>query len=169
MNAHSDLFLKPKELKTFLASKKVLAINGCHDSSFTFIDKNGDIRIFELERFCKKRYAAFKKQAELDGANHSIDDKCRHEFLTYLKIHLNEEPEIILHSELDNCDITFLLKYFPKSQFFRMGHHMSHCAGAYFQSGFGKECLVMSLDAGGMDYKLVPSCILMNASKQLLE
>jgi carbamoyltransferase len=153
MNAHSDLFLKSKELKNFLSSKKVLAVNGCHDSSFTFIDKNGDIRIFELERFCKKRYAAFKKQAELDGANHSIDDKCRHEFLTYLKIHLNEEPEIILYSELDDYDVTFLLKYFPKARFFRMGHHMSHCAGAYFQSGFGKECLVMSLDAGGMDYQ----------------
>lgn len=159
MNVHfeksilgNDLFSQPKGLKSFLANKKVLAVNGCHDSSFTFVDKNGDIRIFELERFCKIRYAAFKKEAELDGANHAIDDKCRHEFLTYLKIHLSEEPEVILHSELTEWDISFLAGYFPKARFFRMGHHMSHCAGAYYQSGFD-ECLAMSLDAGGMDYQ----------------
>ncbi len=164
MNAYSDKCLQLKELKPFLANKKVLAINGGHDSSFTFIDKNGDIRIFELERFCKKRYAAFHKLAEIEGSDYSIDDNCRHEFLTYLKIHLNEEPEIILYSELDERDIPFLLKYFPKAQYALMGHHISHCAGAYFQSGFGKECLVMSLDGGGIDYQTSSEMLLRSYS-----
>lgn len=129
---------------------KILAINGCHDASITFVDKNDQLRIFEYERFCKKRYGIFKKEA--DNTSIGTGEELRNKFLNYVKTQLKSEPEIILHSELENADIDFVKKHFPNAQFIRMGHHMSHCAGAYYQSGF-KDALAISLDGGGMDYQ----------------
>lgn len=129
---------------------KILAINGCHDASVTFVDKNNQLRIFEYERFCKKRFGIFK--AEADNTSIGTGEEYRSKFLSYIKTQLKSEPEIVLHSELEESDINFVRKYFPNAQFFRMGHHMSHCAGAYFQSGF-KDALAISLDGGGMDYQ----------------
>jgi carbamoyltransferase len=129
---------------------KVLAINGCHDASVTFLDKNDQIRIFEYERFCNKRFGIFKQEA--DGTSIGTNEEIRNSFLNYIKTHLKEEPEVILYSELDPADVQFVRSHFPKSQMFHMGHHMSHCSGAYFQSGF-ENALAISLDGGGMDYQ----------------
>jgi carbamoyltransferase len=131
-------------------NSKVLAINGCHDASVTFVDKDGKIRIFEYERFCKKRFGIFKSSE--DGKILGTDEKTRSDFIDYVKINLKEEPEVILYSELDSEDIKFLQSKFKEvKNIYHMGHHMSHCAGAYFQSGF-KNALAISLDGGGFDY-----------------
>ncbi len=130
-------------------NSKVLTINGCHDASITFVDKNKQLRIFEYERFCKKRFGILKR--EKDNNPLGTDEFTRNQFIDYVKINLFEEPEIILYSELEPCDIHWLSQKFPKSNIVMMGHHMSHCAGAYFQSGF-KNALVFSLDGGGRDY-----------------
>lgn len=129
---------------------KILAINGCHDASVTFVDKNNQLRIFEYERFCKKRFGIFKQEA--DGTSIGTSKEQRDKFLTYIKTQLKRDPEVVLYSELDEPDLDFVKNHFPNAQFFRMGHHMSHCAGAYFQSGF-KDALAISLDGGGMDYQ----------------
>ncbi len=130
-------------------NSKILAINGCHDASVTFVDKDGKLRIFEYERFCKKRFGIFKKEA--DNTCIGTNDSLRSDFIEYVKTQLLEEPELILHSEMDYEDIEFLKTKFPNSGYSTMGHHMSHCSGAYFQSGF-KNALVFSLDGGGRDY-----------------
>jgi carbamoyltransferase len=130
-------------------NSKVLAINGCHDASVTFVDKNNQLRIFEYERFCKIRYGIYKQ--EEDNTIIGTNPKIREDFIDYIKTNLLEEPEIILYSELEYEDIDFLGKKFPKATPILMGHHMSHCAGAYWQSGF-KNALVFSLDGGGKDY-----------------
>ena len=61
----------------------ILTIYGGHDSSCTFINKDGTLSVLEYERICKKRYAAFSK-----GGEKRIDigttDQQRSEFLTYI-------------------------------------------------------------------------------------
>ena len=131
-------------------NSKILAINGYHDASVTFVDKNNQLRIFEYERFCKKRFGVFRKLD--DNTSIGTNQETRDNFLNYIKFQLKEKPEIILHSELDYDDIENLKEHFPNVQFFKMGHHMSHCAGAYYQSGFD-NALAISLDGGGMDYQ----------------
>jgi len=131
-------------------NSKVLAINGCHDASVTFVDKNDRVRIFEYERFCKKRFGIYKSSD--DGKVLGTDEKTRSDFIDYIKLNLKEEPEILLYSELDEEDILFLERKFNKlNKTYEMGHHMSHSAGAYYQSGF-KNALTITLDGGGLDY-----------------
>lgn len=127
----------------------VMAINGCHDSSVTFVDKKGNIRVYELERFTGIRYCAFKKANEATSIG--ISDEIREAYINSIKKEMMYMPSVILHSELDWPDIHFLEKHFPEVNFIPMGHHMSHCAGAYLQSPFNKA-LVFSLDGGGRDY-----------------
>lgn len=129
-------------------NSKVLAINGGHDASITFIDKNNELRIFEYERFVKKRYAVFTKS--YTNAL-STSDEQRLEFIKHVKINLKEEPTIILHSELYDEDINLLKPQFPNCEYYTMGHHMSHCSGSFYQSGFD-SAIVFSLDGGGLDY-----------------
>ena len=42
-----------------MITKKVISIYGSHDASATFIDKKGDLRVYEYERYLKKRYAMY--------------------------------------------------------------------------------------------------------------
>jgi carbamoyltransferase len=131
-------------------NSKILAINGYHDASVTFVDKNDQVRIFEYERFCKKRFGVFRQRDDNSSIGTNVD--IRNNFLRYIKTQLKEQPEIILYSELDHEDLEYLRSNFPNSKVFCMGHHMSHCAGAYFQSGF-TNALAISLDGGGLDYQ----------------
>ena len=130
---------------------KVIAINGCHDASVTFVDKNNQVRIFEYERFCKKRFGIYKKDA--DNTILGTNDSIRNEFIDLIKLNLKDDPDTLLYSELNQEDIDFLKSKFKGlKNVFLMGHHMSHCAGAYYQSGF-KDALSISLDGGGFDYQ----------------
>jgi carbamoyltransferase len=129
---------------------KVISINGCHDASVTFVDKNNQLRIFEYERFCKVRYGVYR--CSYDGNILGTSKKVRDEFVDYIRMNIKEEPEILLCSELDENDIRyFRTKFRSIRSHYQMGHHMSHCAGAYYQSGFD-EALVFSYDGGGLDY-----------------
>lgn len=130
-------------------NSKVLTINGGHDASVTFVDKNGKLRIFEYERFIKKRYAIFTKSYHYGEL--STTDKERIEFLEHIKLNLKESPQVILYSELHDEDLDLLSNFFPNCVFYIMGHHMSHCSGSFYQSGFD-SALVFSLDGGGLDY-----------------
>jgi carbamoyltransferase len=128
----------------------VLAINGGHDASVTFVDKNETIRIFEYERFIKKRYAIFTKTYSNTGTL-GTDDNQRVKFLDYIKSNLKEYPKYILHSELSEIDFEYISQYFPNVTMYKMGHHMSHCMGSFYQSTF-ESALIFSLDGGGEDY-----------------
>lgn len=128
---------------------KILAMNGCHDASVTFVDKNLQLRIFEYERYCKKRFGIFR--SDHDDSPLGTNDELRNDFIDYIKTQLNQEPEILLVSELPEQDVDFLKRKFPNSQVYYMGHHISHCIGSYYMSGFDKA-LSFSLDGGGMDY-----------------
>jgi len=133
-------------------NSEILAIHAFHDCSITFVDKNNDLRIFELERFVGKRncsfYDAYSTVSDFEGC----DENLKHEFLSYIKSQLKEEPKYVLYSHSDSSSISIFKKYFNDAEFIKMGHHISHCVGAYFQSGF-KKSLVMSFDGGGLDYE----------------
>jgi len=128
----------------------LLAINGSHDASVTFIDKNDNIRIFEYERFVKKRYARFTEEY-FDAGSLGTTDEQRLKFLDYIKSNLKEYPKNILYSELSESDLILLNQCFPNATIFKMGHHMSHCMGSFYQSNFD-SALIFSLDGGGQDY-----------------
>lgn len=128
---------------------KVLAMNGCHDAAVTFVDKNGKVRIFEYERFCKKRFGIFK--SDHDDGPLGTNDTLRNKFIELIRSQLKNEPEVLLLSDLTERDMNFLKSKFPSAQVYYMGHHISHCAGSYYMSGFD-EALSFSLDGGGLDY-----------------
>lgn len=133
-------------------NSKIISIHGLHDCSVTFVDKNDDLRIFDLERFSKIRYQSFIDLYKIVTDFRECDYDTKIEFLNYLKTQLKEEPEYILYSYMDDASIDLLKKYFNKSQFVLMGHHISHCISSYYQSGF-KNALAMSFDGGGWDYE----------------
>ena len=133
---------------------KTLSIYGSHDASVTFIDKNKNIRIYEYERFVKKRYAMFSSRfdsVEEMGSN----DIERNEFLTLIKNNIADtDIELILYLELNEHDKNLLNKYFPKARFELNKHHYSHACSGYFSSKFN-EALIFSIDGGGYDFNQV--------------
>jgi len=126
---------------------KILAIHGGYNSSITFVDNNNRIRLFELERFVKVKNATF----ECDDIKNDDDLEKKKKFLELVKSELKCEPKYILYSYLSKEYLSLVKQYFKDCTFVLMGHHTSHCIGAYQQSGF-KDALVISLDGGGVDY-----------------
>lgn len=125
----------------------ILSIYGAHDSSVTFIDKSGKIRIFEYERFINVRYAAFTKKYGYDKNS----DENREKFLKYVKSHIKDDIELIVYNNLFDDDFTLLSRYFPNADFELMGHHMSHASSGYFLSDYD-DAIIISVDGGGHDY-----------------
>jgi carbamoyltransferase len=131
---------------------KIISMHGGHDSSITFIDKDDQIRIFEYERFCKKRYAMFTFDVDNYIESESeINNQNKSRFIDYVRTLLKEEPTIFLYTDLNNDDISFLKMKFPYCNFYRMGHHLAHCTSGYYTSGFD-SAIAISLDGGGYDY-----------------
>lgn len=128
-------------------NSKLLAIHLGHDCSVTLVDKNDQLRIFELERFVKIRSASFANIINYEVL--TLTNK--KDFLYYVKSQLKEEPKYVLHSYGSKDDVKLLMDVFDKSKFIWMGHHTSHCIGAYQQSGF-KDALVISMDGGGVEF-----------------
>ena len=128
-------------------NSKILSIHGGYNSSITFVDKNNQIRLFELERFVKIKNATF--ECDDIKSDDKIEEKKK--LLELVKEELKCEPKYILYSYLSKEYLSLVKEYFKESTFVLMGHHTSHCIGAYRQSGF-KDALVISLDGGGVDY-----------------
>ena len=128
----------------------ILSIYGAHDSSVTFIDESGKIRVLEYERFVKVRYAAFTKKYGSDEKS----DENRNNFLKYVKSQVGSEIKTILYNNLFDDDFKLILNYFPNAEFELMGHHMSHASSGYFLSNFD-DAIILSVDGGGHDYGVV--------------
>jgi carbamoyltransferase len=127
-----------------------ISIYGSHDSSVTFIDKSGKLRIYEYERFVKKRFAMFSSSFDFRKGMGSNQEE-RESFLSLIKKNLfNKDINLILYAELNDNDINFIKIYFPNAEFKKIGHHFSHACSAYFSSGFD-NALIFSVDGGGMD------------------
>jgi predicted NodU family carbamoyl transferase len=129
---------------------QVISIYGAHDASVTFIDKNKNLRVYEYERFVKKRYALYSSRYDNRHDNGSNNEE-RINFINLVKYNLfNPDIKLILHLELSPADIQLLQQYFPDADFKLMKHHFSHAASGYFSSKFSKS-LIFSVDGGGRD------------------
>ena len=56
--------------------EQVISIYGAHDASVTFIDKNKNLRVYEYERFVKKRYALYSSMYDHRHDNGSNNVFC---------------------------------------------------------------------------------------------
>tara|TARA_R110000851_G_scaffold48370_4_gene117002 strand:- start:8760 stop:10343 length:1584 start_codon:yes stop_codon:yes gene_type:complete len=131
----------------------ILSIYGSHDSSVTFIGKDGKIRVLEYERFVKQRYAAFTSNFEhISGLGTTNEQRVT--FLNYIKDNIDGDVDKILHNELSSKDIAQVTKNFPKASLTLMEHHRSHAASGFYQSNFEKA-LIFSIDGGGYDNNTV--------------
>jgi carbamoyltransferase len=133
---------------------EVISIYGSHDASLTFIDKNNTLRVYEYERFVKKRYAMFSSRFDswdLMGSNQNE----RIDFLTHVKNNLqNPNIKVVLYLELNDDDKILINSFFPNAEFVLMKHHFSHAASGYYTSNFDKS-LIFSVDGGGYDFNQV--------------
>ena len=134
-------------LKMSNMNSKILTIHGGHDCSVTFIDKKNCLRTFQLERFSKIRHCSFSKLYNYTNCK----SKVKTDFFEYIKTQWKEEPQVVLHSQLDKDSYFYIDKIFNNSRLIQMGHHTSHGIGAYYQSGF-KDALVITMDGGGVDF-----------------
>lgn len=95
--------------------EQTISIHGSHDASITFIDKNNKLRIYEYERFIKKRYAMFSSAFD-NRKDFGSNEKERIDFIKLILNNLiDTNIKLILYSELNNNDIDFLKNYFPNA------------------------------------------------------
>jgi carbamoyltransferase len=126
-----------------------IAIHGSHDSSICFVDKCHIIRIYEIERFCKQRFAALSLNHRYMVSGPTLDE--------YIDI-LNTIKSNILSTDIDTCyynqlfdvDFDVIRSTLNIKNFIKTGHHMGHARCAFHQSNF-KESLIFSFDGGGHD------------------
>lgn len=132
-----------------MTREKTIALNGSHDCSFTFVDKAGELRIFEYERFTRKRYCAFSKA--FDHVLYGSNDHDRDRFMSFLKtVIVDTDIKHILYHDLFQQDFEYLRTHFPNVEFVYCNHHESHAYSSLHGSGFDR-CLVLSIDGGGQD------------------
>ena len=130
--------------------KNVLGIHGSHDASFTFIDKNDKLRVIEIERIVKKRYASFTEQHHTQGRSFSINDDERRYVLEYICSLMSDPNDIdtIVYGDLSELDREQINEFFPNAKFEFFAHHEAHAYCSYYQSGFDKA-IIFSVDGGG--------------------
>mgnify|MGYP003133657244 CR=1 FL=1 len=130
--------------------KNILALYGSHDSSATFIDNDGRLRIIELERHAKKRYAAFSKHFE--NRLFGISDEQRRSFLEYLSTKCDlEKIEHVAYQWITPEDQELFDEFFPNLKSCdTFNHHPAHAYCGHYQSGF-KSSIIFSIDGGGVD------------------
>lgn len=132
-----------------MKKEEVLAIYGSHDASVTFIDREGKLRVYEYERFVKKRYAMFSSKFD-HRADMGTNEESRRSFLTHLKSNLKSDIKLILNLEINDQDKALLKEFFPNAEFKEVGHHYAHACSGYYSSGF-ESALIISVDGGGWD------------------
>ena len=138
-----------------MSEKVVLAIHGSHDASFTLLDKTGRLRVIEVERIVKKRYAAFSE--EHNNRSFGITDEDRQHVIAYINSLIDDEKPIthVIFSHLTTKDILMLsedLKTLKDGTVYcNFGsHHLTHAFGSHYQSGLDNT-IIFSVDGGGQE------------------
>lgn len=127
----------------------IITIHGAHDASISFLDKNGKIRIFEVERFSKIRSCAlsnaFKNTFDI------IDNDSYVNLLKLIKFESgNNNFEICYYNQLFDQDFSIIQDILGVKKFNKTSHHRGHARCAYHQSNF-EDSLIFSFDGGGHD------------------
>ena len=128
----------------------IISFYGSHDSSATFVDKEGSLRVLEYERLANIRYAAFNKLAESNDQV-GTDDITREKFIFHINDNIQSEPTLVVSNAFCDADNALIRKYWPNAQIKNVEmHHLCHAASAFYQSPFD-EALILSIDGGGLD------------------
>lgn len=134
-----------------------ISIYGSHDSSVSVIFNNKDVKIFELERFTKNRYAAICKSLEnhIELGKIGTPTNLIIDFYNYINSYIiNKGYAVnkIYYLNLFDEDIEIIKSIFTNcDNFVKYSHHDAHCRGSLYQSPFEKA-LVISFDGGGVNY-----------------
>lgn len=120
-------------------------IYGSHDASFS-IEKNGEIYVYEIERFNNKRHSAITdRYKQLDYL--SLEEL--ENILNFIKLDLNiGKITKCYYNQIFEREFTYIKKYFDVDEFICYDHHLAHAAGAFYQSKF-EESYIISYDGGG--------------------
>jgi carbamoyltransferase len=148
--------------------KHTLSIYGSHDASAAFIDKNGNLKILEYERFVKKRYAMYSAKFDYREKDLGTDEHRRVQFIQYIKSQLSDEIRTILYNGLVQADLDYLKTQFVNAEFKLCGHHMAHAASGYFPSMFD-NAIIFSVDGGGVDHGVIGYTKIFSAKQSRIE
>lgn len=121
----------------------IIAAFFSHDSSICIKDADGNYRVFEFERLLKERYVKINNKENLKEILNKLKD-------IIIKEHDINQFNICYHLGLSEREKNILTEVWGISNFIETGHHISHAACSYYQSGF-KEAIVISYDGGGYD------------------
>jgi carbamoyltransferase len=126
-----------------------IAMHGAHDASISFVDKQGIIRIFEIERFCKIRSAALSP-----AFNNTFDVIDKDSYIKLLHFIKSESGynqfDTCLYNQIFDEDFNIIQQILGIKTFVKTNHHRGHAKCAYHQSNFD-DCLIFSFDGGGHD------------------
>lgn len=141
------------KIEYMITPQNTITINGSHDASVTFIDKNGKLRVYEYERFIKKRYAMFA--SFLDGRpKYGSNNNERIEFLNHLKNNLfDKDIKLIITMDLRQEDKNLLSHFFPNAIFKDGSHHLAHAYSGIHNSN-KRNSLIISVDGGGRFWRM---------------
>jgi len=121
----------------------IIAIYPAHDSSITVYNREGEFRVFELERLKKQRFYRFDNQEDFietyDALKCIIESECG-----------EASFNACFYQYLPDTHKTYLRKIFGIKEFSFVGHHISHAASSFYQSSFD-EALIISYDGGGFE------------------
>mgnify|MGYP003388598548 FL=1 len=134
--------------------KNTLSIYGSHDAAAVFINKAGQLKILEYERFVKKRYAMYSAKFDRREKDLGTNQESREKFIEYIKTQLDCDIDMILYNGLIDVDIDYLQSQFTNAKFKLCGHHLAHASSGYYTSGFDKA-IIFSIDGGGIDNGMV--------------
>lgn len=133
----------------------ILYLHADHDATATFKDKKGNVKVLEYERFCKVRYAFWRKCIQWEAPNHPsiAPDKYRKEFLLYIRSIAESIDAVHYHCNAKDTnlahDYPLLTEVFGDiSISVQKNHHKYHASCGYYSSGFD-TALVVSIDGGG--------------------
>ena len=132
-----------------MPKENILSVYLSHDASASYIDKTGNLKVLEYERFVKQRYGSFTRTMSAREGLGTTDEQ-RRSFLEYIKADLKGEIDTILTSDPHMHDGELFDEIFPNVEYKTMLHHDAHAASGYYTSDLD-EALIFSFDGGGYD------------------
>lgn len=119
-----------------------IAIYPSHDASIS-VYINNIVRIFEIERITKKRFASLLQDENWKSIYDFINLQLKKEFNNF-------KFDICYYLHLPEEHKQYLSEIFSINSFQESSHHKAHAACSFYQSPFN-EALIISYDGGGLD------------------
>lgn len=124
-----------------------LYVYGSHDASIT-IEKDGQIFVYEIERYNNKRYSALTNYYSC--LNYLSDDELN-DLIDLIKVDTGvDKLNVCYYNQIFDREFKVLKEKFQIESFISFDHHKSHAATSYYQSNFN-DAFIISYDGGGQN------------------